>query len=72
MVELSQRGVIIEAHPNAMFTVRLGDGRLVTVPLSGKLRALHVRPHAGDTVMVELSRFDRSRGRIVRRDPAPR
>jgi translation initiation factor IF-1 len=66
-----QRGVITEAHPNAMFTVRLGDGRLVDSSLAGKLRTMYIRLQAGDTVLVELSPFDLSRGRIVRRDAAP-
>ncbi len=71
MAESLERGVITEAHPNAMFTVRLDDGRLVASSLSGRLQTLYLRPHVSDTVMVELSPFDRSRGRIVRRDSAP-
>lgn len=71
MAESAQRGVIAEAHPNAMFTVRLDDGCVVTSSLSGRLQTLYLRPHVGDAVMVELSPFDLSRGRVVSRDPAP-
>lgn len=70
MAEPAQRGVITEAHPNAMFTVRLDDARLVNSSLAGKLRTLYIRPNVGDTVMVDRSRFDRSRGRIVSRTAA--
>ncbi len=71
MAETTLHGVITEMHPNAHFLVCLDDGRFVTPSLSGKLRSLHTRLTVGAGVMVEFSRFDLSRGRIVSRDPAP-
>ena len=56
------------AQPNALFTVRLTDGREVRLPLAGKLRTYFTRLTVGDRVLVELSPFDRQRGRIVARD----
>ncbi len=63
-----ERGVITVAHPNAMFTVRLTDGRDVSASLSGQLRTYHTRLTAGDRVEVQLSPYDQGRGRIVARD----
>ena len=65
----AERGIIEEAHRNAMYTVRLPDARTVIATLSGKLRAHYVRLGVGDAVLLECSPYDRARGRIVRRDP---
>lgn len=64
----TDRGVITAVHPNAMFTIRLTDGRDVSASLSGKLRTYYTRLTAGDRVHVELSPLDQTRGRIVDRD----
>lgn len=64
----SEQGVITVAHPNAMFTVHLTDGRDVSASLSGKLRTYHTRLSEGDRVQVQLSPYDQRQGRIVARD----
>ena len=60
-------GVVAEALPNSLFRVRLPDGNsvLAHVPASERLRFVKTLP--GDRVVVELSEFDHTRGRIVRR-----
>ena len=60
-------GTVIEALPNALLKVELGDGSLVVAHVSASLRLGVGRILPGDRVRVALSRFDRSRGRITRR-----
>ena len=60
-------GTVIEALPNALFKIELGDGSVVVAHMSASLRLGVGRILPGDWVRVALSRFDRSRGRITRR-----
>ncbi len=60
-------GTIIDAFPNAMFQVRLENGHEVLAHISGKMRMNYIRILLGDTVTVELSPYDLSRGRITYR-----
>lgn len=60
-------GTVIETLPNTMFKVRLDNGHEVLAHLSGRMRMYYIRVLLGDRVMVELSPYDLSRGRIVRR-----
>ena len=60
-------GTVIEALPNALFKIELGDGSVVVTHVSTSLRLGVGRILPGDRVRVALSRFDRSRGRITRR-----
>jgi translation initiation factor IF-1 len=60
-------GTVIEALPNALFKIELGDGSVVVAHVSASLRLGVGRILPGDRVRVALSRFDRSRGRITRR-----
>ncbi|HAP93688.1 MAG TPA: translation initiation factor IF-1 [Desulfotomaculum sp.] len=60
-------GTVIEPLPNAMFRVELENGHKVLAHVSGKIRMHFIRILAGDRVMVELSPYDLSRGRIVYR-----
>jgi translation initiation factor IF-1 len=61
-------GVIKEALPNAMFRVELENGHMVLAHISGKIRKNFIRILPGDTVKVELSPYDLSRGRITYRN----
>ena len=61
-------GVIKEALPNAMFRVELENGHIVLAHISGKIRKHFIRILPGDTVKVELSPYDLSRGRITYRN----
>ena len=61
-------GVVVEKLPNAMFKVELENGHQVLAHISGKLRKNFIRILPGDTVTVEMSPYDLTRGRITWRD----
>ncbi|MDD2553132.1 MAG: translation initiation factor IF-1 [Desulfotomaculaceae bacterium] len=65
MIEVE--GTVIEPLPNAMFRVQLQNGHKVLAHVSGKIRMNFIRILSGDRVMVELSPYDLTRGRIVYR-----
>ena len=58
-------GVVVEALPNACFKVKLPNGHMVTAHISGKLRMNYIKILVGDTVTVEVSPYDISKGRIT-------
>ena len=60
-------GKVVEALPNAMFRVELDNGHKVLAHISGKMRMHYIRILPDDRVVVELSPYDLSRGRIVYR-----
>ena len=60
-------GRIIEPLPNAMFRVELDNGHKVLAHISGKMRQHYIRILPEDRVVVELSPYDLTRGRIVYR-----
>lgn len=57
-------GVVLESLPNAMFRVELPTGNRVLAHISGKMRLHYIKILPGDRVLVELSPYDLSRGRI--------
>jgi translation initiation factor IF-1 len=64
---LEVRGKVIEALPNALFQVKLETGQTVLAHLSGKMRLHYIKIVAGDNMLVELSPYDLTRGRITYR-----
>ena len=60
-------GTIVESLPNAFFRVELDNGHKVLAHISGKMRMHYIRILPDDRVVVELSPYDLSRGRIVYR-----
>ena len=60
-------GRVIEPLPNCMFRVELQNGLIVLAHISGKMRMNFIRILPGDKVLVELSPYDLSRGRITYR-----
>ncbi|OGO22345.1 MAG: translation initiation factor IF-1 [Chloroflexi bacterium RBG_16_51_9] len=60
-------GVVQEALPNAMFRVELSNGHKVLAHISGKIRLHYIRILPGDRVLVELSPYDLTRGRVTYR-----
>jgi len=60
-------GTIIESLPNAMFRVELANAHKVLAHISGKMRMHYIRILPDDRVVVELSPYDLTRGRIVYR-----
>ena len=60
-------GTVVEPLPNAMFRVELQNGHRVLAHISGKMRQHYIRILPEDRVVVELSPYDLTRGRIVYR-----
>jgi translation initiation factor IF-1 len=60
-------GTVVETLPNAMFRVELENKHLVLAHVSGKMRKNFIRILPGDKILVELSPYDLTRGRIVYR-----
>ena len=64
-------GEVVESLPNTLFRVRLDQaagqlaGRLVLCYLSGKMRKYYIRIMPGDKVRIEITPYDKTRGRIV-------
>ena len=58
-------GKVTDACPNASFEVELENGHKILAHISGKLRMHYIRILPGDTVKVELSPYDLTRGRIT-------
>jgi translation initiation factor IF-1 len=61
------KGKVIEALPELTFKVELEDGRTVLAYVSGKMRLNFIKVIPGDEVMIELSPYDKKKGRIVKR-----
>ena len=61
------KGVSSELLPNAMFRVELENGHRVLAHVSGKMRMHFIRILPGDKVLVEISPYDLTRGRIIYR-----
>jgi translation initiation factor IF-1 len=64
---IEMEGSVVEALPNAMFRVELTNGHKVLAHISGKMRQHYIRILPEDRVVVELSPYDLTRGRIVYR-----
>ena len=64
---IQMEGTVIEPLPNAMFRVKLPNGKTVLAHISGKMRMNYIRILPGDRVTIELSPYDLSRGRITYR-----
>ena len=64
---ITVQAIVKEALPNAMFRVELENGHRILAHISGKMRMHYIRILPGDTITVEMSPYDLSRGRIVYR-----
>jgi len=60
-------GTVVEPLPNAMFRVELANGHKVLAHISGKIRLHYIKILPGDKVLIELSPYDLTRGRITYR-----
>ena len=63
MIEVE--GVVVESLPNTTFRVDIGNGHIILAHISGKLRMNFIRILPGDTVTVQMSPYDVTRGRIT-------
>ena len=60
-------GTVVESLPNAMFRVELANGHKVLAHISGRMRVHYIKILPGDRVLIELSPYDLTRGRITYR-----
>jgi translation initiation factor IF-1 len=60
-------GIVVECLPNATFRVELANSHRVLAHISGKMRKNYIRILPADKVLVELSPYDLTRGRITYR-----
>lgn len=64
---IQAEGVVLESLPSATFRIKLNTGEEIIGHLSGKMRMYSIKISAGDKVSVEMSPYDKTRGRITRR-----
>lgn len=64
---IEMEGTVVEALPNTMFRVKLENGHTIIAHISGKMRKNYIRILTGDSVMVEMTPYDLSKGRIIYR-----
>lgn len=62
---ITMDGTILDALPNALFNVELENGIKILGHISGKMRTNYIRIVPGDRVLVELSPYDLTKGRIT-------
>ncbi len=60
-------GDVLETLPNATFRVKLENNQIILAHLAGKLRLYYIKVMPGDRVIVEMSPYDLSKGRIIKR-----
>lgn len=61
-------GIVVEAMPNTTFKVQLDNGHEITAHISGKLRMNYIKILPGDKVVLEISPYDLTKGRIIWRE----
>jgi translation initiation factor IF-1 len=66
--QIQLSGTVIDTLPNTMFRVELENGHIVTAHISGKMRKNYIKILTGDTVKVEVTPYDLSKGRITFRE----
>ncbi|NOX08233.1 MAG: translation initiation factor IF-1 [Gammaproteobacteria bacterium] len=66
--QIEMSGTVMETLPNTMFRVKLENDHVVTAHISGKMRKHYIRILTGDTVTVEMTPYDLSKGRITYRE----
>ena len=62
---IQMEGEVLQTLPNTTFRVKLKNGHVMTAHISGKMRKHYIRILTGDTVTVELTPYDLSKGRII-------
>ena len=65
--KIEVEGKVLESLPNGMFRVELANGHKVLAHISGKIRLHYIKILTGDRVLVELSPYDLTKGRIIYR-----
>ena len=62
---IEMQGTVIEVLPNTVFRVKLENDHVITAHISGRMRRNYIRILNGDSVTVEMSPYDLSKGRIT-------
>lgn len=62
---IQMNGVVIDTLPNTTFKVQLENGHTLVAHISGKMRKNYIRILQGDAVVVEMTPYDLTKGRIV-------
>jgi len=65
---IEMKGTVVDTLPNTMFRVELENGHIIIAHISGKMRKNYIRIYRGDSVTVQLTPYDLSKGRIVFRE----
>ncbi|HFL8794807.1 MAG TPA: translation initiation factor IF-1 [Candidatus Azosocius sp. HAIN] len=65
---IEMEGVVIETLPNTTFKVQLDNGHILNAHISGKMRKNYIRILTGDRVVVQLTAYDLTKGRITFRN----
>lgn len=66
--QIEMAGTVIETLPNTMFRVQLENGHIIIAHISGKMRKNYIRILTGDKVIVEMTPYDLTKGRITYRN----
>lgn len=64
---IEMEGTVVDTLPNTMFRVELDNGHVITAHISGKMRKHYIRILTGDRVLVEMTPYDLTKGRITYR-----
>lgn len=64
---LEVEGEVLELLPNTKFRVKLPNGHIILAHISGKMRMNFIKILPGDKVLVEISKYDLTKGRIIYR-----
>jgi len=65
---IQMQGVVKETLPNTVFRVELENGHMIIAHISGKMRKHYIRILTGDSVTVEMTPYDLTKGRIIFRE----
>ena len=65
---IQMKGVVKETLPNTILRVELENGHTITAHISGKMRKHYIRILTGDSVTVEMTPYDLTKGRIIFRE----
>ena len=66
--QIQMTGTVVDTLPNTMFRVELENGHMIVAHISGKMRKNYIKILTGDTVKVDLTPYDLSKGRITFRE----
>ena len=65
---IEMKGTVIEALPNTTFKVELENKHVILAHISGKMRKHSIKTVVGDSVLVAITPYDLSKGRIIKRE----